>query len=241
MVSEVIVMQKPNIICHMVMSIDGKVTGDFLSRPECESATDVYYELNRKYNQNGANGFLCGRVTMEGSFTGGWYPDLSEYSSIEAADFLPETRSGFYAVCFDPKGKLGWNSATIIDEDPGYGGAQIIEVLTAQADGRYLSYLREMGIGYLFAGDTEIDVALALQKLNACFGIQTLLLEGGSIVNGYFQRAGLIDELSLVVAPVVAKAEDKPLFTDSMGTDFILNETKQYGEVVWLNYKKAKR
>lgn len=56
-------MNRPYIICHMVTSIDGKVTGDFLYRPECERATDVYYELNRKYNKNGANGFLCGRVT----------------------------------------------------------------------------------------------------------------------------------------------------------------------------------
>ena len=49
----------------MVTSIDGKVTGDFLSRPECEKATDIYYELNREYNKNGASGFICGRVTME--------------------------------------------------------------------------------------------------------------------------------------------------------------------------------
>ena len=32
-------MYRPYIICHMVMSIDGKVTGDFLSRPE--SAKDM--------------------------------------------------------------------------------------------------------------------------------------------------------------------------------------------------------
>ena len=33
-------------------------TGEFLSRPECEKATDIYYELNCKYNKNGANGFF---------------------------------------------------------------------------------------------------------------------------------------------------------------------------------------
>ena len=38
-------MNRPHIICHMVTSIDGKVTGDFLSQPECEKATDIYYEL----------------------------------------------------------------------------------------------------------------------------------------------------------------------------------------------------
>ncbi len=228
---------RPYIICHMVTSIDGKVTGDFLSRPECEAATDVYYELNRTYNQNGANGFLCGRVTMEGSFTGGWYPDLTGYESIgNQDDFIPDNLSGFYAISFDPKGKLGWQEAKIVDEDPGYGGAQIVEVLTHQADGRYLAYLRDLGIPYIFAGETEIDVAMALEKLSNFLGIQKILLEGGSIVNGYFNRAAVIDELSLVVAPIVAEADDKPLFMDSLSEDFKLQETKQYEDVLWLNY-----
>ena len=42
-------MNRPYVICHMVTSIDGKVTGDFLYRPECEKATDIYYEINRNY------------------------------------------------------------------------------------------------------------------------------------------------------------------------------------------------
>ena len=233
-------MTKPYIICHMVTSIDGKVTGDFRSRPECESATELYYELNRNYNKNGANGFICGRVTMESSFTGGWYPDLTKYEPIESKDdFIPDNLSGFYAVSFDPKGKLGWKNSKIVDEDPGYGDAQIIEVLTEQVDGRYLTYLRSMEIPYIFAGKIEIDVKKALEKLKALMNISCLLLEGGSIVNGYFQRADVIDELSLVVAPVVADAEDKPLFMDSIASVFELKEIKQQDDVVWMNYKKV--
>ena len=208
-----------------------------MSRPECEKATDIYYELNREYNKNGANGFICGRVTMESSFTGGWYPDSTKYEPIDNKnDFIPDNLSGFYAVSFDPKGKLGWKSNKIIDEDPGYGDAQIIEVLTEQADARYLAYLQSMEIPYIFAGETEIDVKIALEKLKTLMGINSILLEGGSIVNGYFQRANVIDELSLVVAPIVADAEDKPLFMDSTLSEFKLKEVKQYDDVVWMNY-----
>ena len=227
-------MNRPHIICHMVTSIDGKVTGDFLYRPECEKATDIYYEINRDYK---AEGFICGRVTMESSFTGGWYPDLTKYDPVENKDdFIPDNLSGFYAVSFDPKGKLGWKNSKIIDEDPGYGDAQIIEVLTEQVDGRYLAYLQSMYIPYIFAGKTEIDVKIALEKLKTLMGINSILLEGGSIVNGYFQRADVIDELSLVVAPIVADAEDKPLFMDSTLSEFKLKEIKQYDDVVWMNY-----
>lgn len=238
-------MNRPHIICHMVTSIDGKVTGEFLSRPECEKATDIYYELNREYNKNGANGFICGRVTMESSFTGGWYPDLTQYEPVKhdmdlKMDFIldAEYMSGFYAVAFDPKGKLGWKSNKIIDEDPGYGAAQIIEVLTEQVDSRYLGYLESTEIPYIFAGETEIDVEQALFKLRNIMGINNLLLEGGSIVNGYFQRADVIDELSLVVAPIIADSADKPLFMDGIASDFKLKEIKQFGDVVWMNYKR---
>ncbi len=234
-------MTRPYIICHMVTSIDAKVTGDFLFRKQCEKATEVYYELNRNYNKNGANGFICGRVTMESSFTGGWYPDLTKYEPIENKDdFIPDDLTGFYAVSFDPKGKLGWKSNKILDEDPGYGNAQIIEVLTEQVDGRCLAYLQSMEIPYVFAGENEIDVEIALEKLKENFDISCLLLEGGSIVNGYFQRADVIDELSLVVAPIIADADDKPLFVNSTISDFELEEIKKYDDVVWMNYKKVK-
>ena len=189
-------MNRPYIICHMVTSADGKVTGDFLSDSACAAACEIYYDINRSLQ---ADGFICGRVTMEGSFTGGYRPDLSQYLPTHRdgakTDFLPaDAMTGFYAVAFDPKGKLGWKSNRIIDPDgdPGYDNAQIIEVLTEQADDRYTSYLESMGIPYLFAGETEIDVSLALHKLHTLVGCSTLLLEGGSIVNGYLDRKSVV-------------------------------------------------
>ena len=96
-----------------------------------------------------------------------------------------------------------------------------------------------MEIPYIFAGANEIDVEFALYKLKNIIGIDKLILEGGSIVNGYFQRANTIDELSLVVAPIVAEKNDKPLFMDSTISNFALKEIKQYEDVVWMNYKRA--
>ena len=69
---------RPYVICHMTTSIDGKVTGNFLFREECIPATEEYYRLNREIP---AQGFAWGRVTMEESFTGGWYPELSNYEN----------------------------------------------------------------------------------------------------------------------------------------------------------------
>ena len=226
----------------MVTSIDGKVTGDFLFQDECAEATDIYYRINRERK---ADGFICGRVTMEGSFTGGWYPDLSRYKPARhdmdmKMDFIVDDLSGFYAIAFDTHGKLGWRSNKIIDPDgdPGYDGAQIIEVLSEDVDERYLGYLEAMEIPYIFAGETAIDVELALLKLKTIIGCETLLLEGGSIINGAFERAGVVDELSLVVAPMIAGKDSKPLFMDSDIENFELVKAENDNGNLVLNYKR---
>ncbi|MBE6664941.1 MAG: pyrimidine reductase [Ruminococcaceae bacterium] len=235
-------MNRPYIICHMTTSIDGKVTGDFLFQPECAEATDIYYRLNRELK---ADGFICGRITMESSFTGGWYPDLSMHKPVHhdmnlKMDYIVDNLSGFYAVAFDTHGKLGWKSNKIMDPDGdlGYDGAQIIEVLSEDVDERYLGYLESMGIPYIFAGENVIDVELALFKLKNIIGCNTLLLEGGSIMNGAFERVGAVDELSLVVAPVVAGKDSKPLFMDSEIANFEPVKAENENGNLVLNYKR---
>lgn len=238
-------MRRPYIICHMVSSLDGKVTGEFLSREEAKQAIDAYYELNREYD---AFAFACGRITMEESFTHGEYPDLSKYEPTcfyegpFSMDCCFDDMEPPYAIAFDPKGKLGWKSKYIEDEDPGYGGKRIIEVLTEQVDPRYITYLEEMEIPYIFGGKDGIDIPLVLKKLYDVFGIDSILLEGGSIINGSFLRAGVIDEISLVYAPVKANEEDKPLFDGGSMDGYELASTETLeGEVVHEVYKKIKK
>lgn len=237
-------MDRPYIVYHMVSSLDGKVTGDFLFRPECAEATEIYYRLNRDMK---ADGFICGRTTMEGSFTDGFYPDLSQYEPVhhginKKMDFIVDDLSGFYAIAFDTHGKLGWRSNKIRDPDgdPGYDGAQIIEVLSEDVDERYLGYLEAMDIPYIFAGETSIDVEFALFKLKNIIGCHTLLLEGGSVLGGAFERADAIDELSLVVAPMVAGKDGKPLFTDADMANYALVSVENENGNLILNYKREK-
>ena len=184
-------------------------------------------------------------ISWYNSFTGGWYPDLTKYKPVRhdmdlKMDFIVDDLSGFYAIAFDTHGKLGWKSNKIIDPDgdPGYDGAQIIEVLSEDVDERYLGYLEAMEIPYIFAGEKSIDVELALFKLKNIIGCTTLLLEGGSIINGAFERAGAVDELSLVVAPTVAGNDSKPLFMDANVANFeIVSADKEDGNLV-LKYKR---
>ena len=229
---------RPYVICHMTISIDGKVTGAFLSREECVPATEEYYRLNREIP---AEAFACGRVTMEESFTGGWYPDLSKFTNanVERVDYIANQDVTRYAIAFDRKGKLGWKTSKIEDEDPGYGGAHIVEVLCEDVEEAYLAYLQSIGVSYIFAGKSEMNLELALEKLWSNFFINNLLLEGGSEINGAFERAGLIDELSLVQTSVIADADSKPLFEKSRLGDYLLKEVKIISDsVLYLRYLK---
>lgn len=229
---------RPYVICHMTISIDGKVTGSFLNREECVPATEEYYRINREIP---AEAFVCGRVTMEESFTGGWYPNLSGFANVKMnrEDYIADQDATRYAVAFDRKGRLGWKTSKIEDEDPGYGGAHIVEVLCEDVDDAYLAYLQSIGVSYIFAGASEMNLELALEKLRSNFFINDLLLEGGSEINGAFERGGLIDELSLVQTSVIADADSKPLFEQSSLSDYLLKEAKIISDsVLYLRYLK---
>ena len=228
---------RPLVICHMVTSIDGKVTGNFLNSKKGLEASETYYEINRQLK---GDAFACGRVTMESSFTNGFKPDLSEFSDVDILyeDYIAQ-KHHYYAVSFDRHGSVGWTDSRIHDSDPGYDDCHIIEVLSETTPKEMLAYYRKIGVSYIFAGEDDIDINLALNKLYSIFGIKKLLLEGGSIINGAFLRAGAVDNISQVIAPIVADKDDKPLFFDADMTEFRMLECKAMKDgSIWIWYAK---
>ncbi len=228
---------RPVVICHMVTSIDGKVTGEFLNSKKGVQVSESYYEINRMLK---GDAFACGRVTMESSFTSNFKPDLTKFSSasLPCEDHIA-TKHDYYAVSFDRLAKVGWTDSHIHDDDIGYDNCHIIEVITENASSEMLEYYRSIGVSYIFAGKDDIDLKLALNKLYSIFGIKKLLLEGGSIINGSFLRAGLIDSLSLITAPIIADKNDKPLFMDSDMSEFrMIGATPMEDGSIWIRYAR---
>ncbi len=223
----------------MLVSIDGKITGDYMNAPTAQALCEEYYRINREYK---ADAFACGRITMEGSFTQGKKPDISQFNgSFPHEDFVAK-KHGYYAVAIDPHGRLGWYGSEIKDEDPGYDNAHIIEVLTDDIQDGYLGFLREKGISYIFCGKEKIDVKVMNEKLYSLFGIKKLMLEGGGLTDSLFLNEDCIDEMSLVVVPLVDGAKDGiDLFSNKHCnpieyTISAVEKLPQNG--LWLNYKK---
>ena len=230
---------RPYIICHMLTSIDGKVTGKFLDDKKIEHLIDEYFKIHSEFN---ANGFACGKNTFMEGFVKDNNVDLSKFKDEKVnknEDFVYEKISEckFFAVCFDRKGSINWKSNTLKDDLPQYDNSHIIQVMTENVKDEYLAYLKSIGVSYIICGKDDIDINNCLEKLRLKFGIKLLLLEGGSLINGSFNKAGVIDEISLVQVPISAEKDDKPLFYEGNIENYTLENVKQLKNGVYMLYK----
>ena len=236
-------MNRPYIFCHMLTSLDGKITGNYMEVPEGEQAIREFYDIafgKQPYYKH--QGWLSGRVTTDDNFTFYEKPELDENApTVPEGDFVAR-KSDMYYVSIDLSGRLGWKSHVLTYEDT---TADVIEVLNSRASNAYKAFLRRLGISYVIAGEDALDYDLLLAKLKTLFGIETLMLGGGGVLNWSFIQAGCCDEISIVMAPAAdGSRETQTLFMTKEGltTDtprsFKLLEAKVLDSgSVWLRYK----
>ncbi|NBI81775.1 RibD family protein [Clostridiaceae bacterium] len=235
-------MSRAYVICHMLASLDGKIDGHFMSAPESAPAIGEYARLRSEY---GCRAVVYGTTTMAEGFADGVTDELPHAGErYFQEDYAAPSDVQNYIVSIDPKGVLKWSSKYI--ERKNRPRAHIIEVLTEQVPNDYLAYLRSFDISYIFAGRERLDCRMLLRKLKEQFGIDRVMLAGGGLANGSFLQEHLIDELSLVLAPVAEpNASATPLFAAAgflpKGTlsAFSLEAVqKTVGDSLWLRYRK---
>lgn len=117
-------------------------------------------------------------------------------------------------------------------------------LLSEQAPAEYLDYLRGLGFSYIVTGADKIDLPRAMEILHDEFGVGRLAVLGGGRINGGFLTAGLIDELSLLLAPGIDGRSGQPALFDGVadGDGFrpvkiTLKSFETVGDgVLWLRY-----
>ncbi len=180
---------KPFVICNMIQSVDGRVKAD-------GCPVDFYLIYRGIEKQLKADGWICGRITMEDFIGSASYKKRSSLKSIPKKDYVAPYKEKLIGVVLDTTGKLLWNTNVIND-------AHIVVALSEKASSDYLAFLREQGISYIFCGKTKIDLNTVLKKIGKLFHVKKILLQGGGRMNGSMLREGLIDELSLLVCPAI--------------------------------------
>jgi 2,5-diamino-6-(ribosylamino)-4(3H)-pyrimidinone 5'-phosphate reductase len=222
---------RPYIICHMVPSVDGRIVTQGWNLPRSALA-----EYERTAGTFGAQAWIIGRVSMEPYAGKARVPKRKARQPIPRTDFIAKHDAESYAIALDPSGKLTWKSGSIDEE-------HVITVLTERVSDDYLAFLQAKGVSYLFGGNTELNLEKVLQKLRKDFGIKKLLLEGGGKINGSFLAAGLIDELSVLLAPVADGGLGTPsLFDAKEGRGparalKLVSMERRKGDLLWLRYK----
>jgi riboflavin biosynthesis pyrimidine reductase len=198
---------KPYVICLMASSVDGRTHH---SRWRPQGAGSEWFE--KIHDELAGDAWLIGRVTGSEFARGKPYPATTNATFPRENWFARRDAKSSeikaYGVVLDAHGKIGWGRSDI-------GGDPIVVVLTENVPDAHLAGLREEGVSYIFAGKSGIDLALTLDILNRELGIKRLLLEGGGAANGAFLRAGLIDELNLILCPAIDGARGAPIVFDS--------------------------
>jgi len=186
---------KPYVVCHMVTSADGRI----LPRRWTQSPDGTRDEWTAAYGALHetleAGGWIVGRVTMAEMCKAAPHPPRNAPEPPRPHHFA-RRGAKVYAIALDPSGKLHFDRAEI-DGDP------IVVALGGEVANAHLAELVADGVSYLVSERDEIDLAGLLQTLGDELGIERLALEGGGGINGAFFAAGLVDELSLLIAPTL--------------------------------------
>lgn len=191
---------KPYVICHMMSSIDGHALTDGWDRPFKKGAGDLYESLAQEFK---FDAWICGRVTMQEISHGDDYPKGLATAPVPRTHYFARRDAKIFAVSIDPQGRVAWKSNEVLD-------SHVVEVVTETVPDDYLAYLQSIGVSYLFGGKTEIDLELVLAVLADELGLKRLVVEGGPTVSGSFVSAGLVDEISLLILPLVDGRGEHP-------------------------------
>lgn len=211
-------MNRAKVIVHMYTSIDGKIDGRYMEEDGCNASGAFYDEEIFKMSSVNANG-----ATTASMYAATGSINLDDYSEegITYEDWTGDITSETWSVVFDRKGRCIWDVNYF---DYANKKSRALEVVTEKASKKYLSFLRSKEIPYIIAGKEEMDIPLALEKLKNLFGLDTITLCGGAIINGAFLESNCVDEISLVVAPYVDGEKEYKQFMET--TKFINTKFK---------------
>ena len=227
-------MSRPRVICHMIASVDGRILTE--GWPLSAEGRRQYELVHATFD---ADGWLCGRVTMEQHFAKAVRSEADlarEHHGAAREDFRAPGDHDSFAFAVDARGRLAWDASDI-------DGDHVVAILSERVSDEYLAFLRERGVSYLIAGTRDVELPLALRKIGETFGVKTLMLEGGGRTNGGMLRQGLVDEVSVLVAPVVDGRMGTPtLFDVGEGAGVapqrleLVSVERRADDVLWMKY-----
>lgn len=224
-------MAKPYIVCHMMMTVDGRIDCPMLEKL---AGSDKYYETLRELSVDAC---LTGRVTAQ--------LEMAQKGSFVSGQNTPYGREGFskksiafgapLTIVVDSRGSLLW-------PDEGGNLKPLMVLASESASQEYLQYLEARNISWICSGKGQVDIERSARILSEHFGVRRLAVLGGGTINGAFLEAGLLDEISILLAPGVDARKGMTATFDgrslhSEPVSLALKSVKPYSDgAIWIRY-----
>lgn len=182
--------------------------------------------------------WMFGKTTTREAFPYKFMPKSSEHPHAGTVHIGNRNSSRLF-ITVDPDADIFYTSDRL-------RGDNIVVILGTNATTDYLEMLQEKGISYIVLADST-NLCEAMELLHENFGINSISLQGGGIINGAMLAAGLIDELSLVIYPGIDGLTTSPSVFEYLGAsdelpasgqllELLSAESRDNG-IVWLRYR----
>ena len=217
----------PRVILHNSISLDGRIEG-FM--PDI----GLHYEIVARQP---AEAYMAGSDTLLASAQEAPPEDESAFDPppSDPTDTRP------LLVVPDSRGRVRcWH---YLRQQPYWRGIMVL--CSPSTPKSYLEYLDQRHIDYMVTGDDHVDMRAALEELNTGYGVNTILLDSGGTLNGVMLRAGLVNEMSLLLNPCLVGGAARSFFHDPASSNGAIQLKLIQAEpirenVVWLRYEVVK-
>lgn len=225
-------------------SVDGRLLNDRWTEPfdgtPASALLQVYAAIGREL---GTDAWMFGKNTVRAVFSYKFATSGHPVQPDTPAVFIGERCSERMFIVADPDADIFFTSSSL-------RGDNILVIVGRNATEEYLVHLREKRISYVIVEDAA-DLRTGLEVVGREFGIRSVSVQGGGILNGALLAGELIDELSLVVYPgidgllgvpsifeYIGGTTDRPAAGQSLQ---LLSASQREHGVVWLRYKFHKK
>jgi len=213
----------PKIIVHNSISLDGSLTN-------FEVNMEIHYQIAGKYKPDA---HFIGSNTIKSG--------IKLYRNVsleEKKDFVKPKRDANlpYWVIIDSKSSL----FGLLHEVRRFEFCKdVIVLISEKTSQRYINYLKERNYDYFIIGKSKVDLKKSFEFLFKKYKIKTILTDCGKILSNILINQGFVDEISLLIHPVIVGDESYNIFsnvTKKIKLKLIKNEilNKNY---IWLVFK----
>lgn len=223
----------PYVVVHNEMSLDARMDG-------LEVDMGRFYRLAGTWHEDCT---LVGSTTMLAAM-----PELADPSGSAAPERDSHKTDGASGgasadapllAAVDSRGRLP--GLAQLRSQPYW--RDVLAVCSARTPARHLELLEADGVSTIVAGDKHVDLRTALELLAEQHGVETVRVDAGGALVGALLRAGLVDEVSVVIEPRLVGGESHHWLVrapDASPADVVvleLREVERFEDgALWLRY-----